>query len=203
MNTPSAINLMEQVRQHFSENIQTHIQSADNLAPQIVKAAQILVETLIQGHKILTCGNGESAADAQRLVTGLLHRFEVERPSLPIISLNCGTAVMTAIANDQDYSLIFSKQIEALAQTGDTLVLFSSSGNSQNILKAAEAGHHRGAKIIALTGKDGGKLAKLLTNNDIEIRVPADRIARIQECHILTTHCLCDLIDQQLFKSDN
>lgn len=195
------MNLSELVRQHFSDNIQTQIQSADSLTPQIIKAGQLLAEALIQGHKILSCGNGESAADAQRLATGLLHKFEVDRPSLPIMSLNTDMGVMTAIANDEHYSQIFSKQIEAFAQAGDVLVLISTSGNAQNILKAAEAAHHRNAKIIALTGKDGGKLAKLLTNHDIEIRVPSDRSARIQESHVLTIHCLCDLIDQQLFKN--
>jgi len=195
------LNLSELVHQHFSDNIQTQIQSADTLTPQIIKAGQLLAEALIQGHKILTCGNGESAADSERLAASLLNKFEIERPSLPVVSLNASMGVITAIANDDYYAQIFSKQIEALAQTGDVLVLLSTSGNSQNILKAAEAAHHRNARIIALTGKDGGKLAKLLTNHDIEIRVPSDRSARIQESHILTIHCLCDLIDQQLFKN--
>jgi DnaA initiator-associating protein len=195
------LNLSELVHQHFSDNIQTQIQSADTLAPQIIKAGQLLAESLIQGHKILICGNGESAADSERLAASLLNKFEIERPSLPVISLSGGMGVITSIANDDHYSQIFSKQIEALAQAGDVLVLLSTGGNSPNILKAAEAAHHRNAKIIALTGKDGGKLAKLLTNHDIEIRVPSDRSARIQECHLLTIHCLCDLIDQQLFKN--
>ncbi len=198
---PHPLNFSELIHQHFSDNIQTQIQSADTLTPQITKAGQLLAEILIQGHKILTCGNGESAADSERLALSLLNKFEIERPSLPVISLNTGTGIITAIANDDHYAQIFSKQIEALAQAGDVLVLLSTNGNSQNMLKAAEAAHHRNARIIALTGKDGGKLAKLLTNHDVEIRVPSDRSARIQECHLLIIHCLCDLIDQQLFKN--
>ena len=193
------MNMVEHVRQHFTDSIQAKIEAADMLAPKIADGAKLMVEALVAGNKILACGNGGSAADAQHFSAELLNRFEVERPPLPGIALTTDSSTLTAIGNDYDYSQVFSKQVEALGQEGDILFAISTSGNSGNVIKAIEAAHNRGLKVVALTGKDGGKMASVLSNNDVEIRVPATRTARIQECHLLCLHCLCDLIDQSLF----
>lgn len=195
------MNMVEHVRQHFTDSIQAKIEAADVLAPHIAQGAQIMVEALVAGHKILACGNGGSAADAQHFSAELLNRFEVERPPLPGIALTTDSSTLTAIGNDYDYSQVFSKQVEALGQEGDVLFAISTSGNSGNVIKAIEAAHNRGMKVVAMTGKDGGAMAAKLTQNDVELRVPATRTARIQECHLLCLHCLCDLIDQSLFGS--
>ena len=190
---------VKQVQQHFSDSIQTKITAADTLAEIIVRAAEILVTALLAGRKILICGNGGSAADAQHFSAELLNRFETERPSLPAIALTADTATITAIANDDRFEQIFAKQIRGLGQAGDVLLAITTSGNSPNILQAVQAAHSLDIKTVALTGKQGGELVKLLKADDIEIRVPADNTARIQETHILILHCFCDLIDKQLF----
>lgn len=190
---------VKQVQQHFSDSIQTKIKAADTLAETIVRAAEMLVNALLAGKKILICGNGGSAADAQHFSAELLNRFETERPSLPAIALTTDTATITAIANDSRFEQIFAKQIRGLGQSGDILLAITTSGHSPNILQAVQAAHSLDIKIVALTGKQGGELANLLAADDIEIRVPADNTARIQETHILILHCFCDLIDKQLF----
>ena len=187
------------IQQHFSESIQTKIEAADKLPTSIAKAAEILIQALVHGKKILSCGNGGSAGDAQHFSAELLGRFERERPELPAIALSTDTSTITAIANDYSYDEIFSKQVRALANEGDILLAISTSGNSKNVLHAIQTAHQRQAKVIALTGKNGGKMAEMLKASDVEIRVPATRTARIQECHLLIIHCLCDLIDQGLF----
>ena len=190
---------IERVQQLFSDSIQTKIRAADTIAEPIVNGGQMLVNCLLAGHKILACGNGGSAADAQHLSAELLNRFETERPELPAIALTTDSSTITSIANDYDYSQVFAKQIRALGQAGDVLVAISTSGNSPSITSAVQAAQSRRMHTLALTGKQGGELASILGEQDLEIRVPAESTARIQETHILILHCLCDLIDRQLF----
>ena len=186
----------------FTESIQTKIDAADSLPDHIARAADILVNALTSGNKILCCGNGGSAGDAMHFASEMLNRFERERPSLPAIALNTDVNTMTAIANDYGYEEVYSKQVKALGQTGDILVAFSTSGNSKNVIHAIKAALSRDMLIIAMTGKDGGEMAGLLSTNDVEIRVPSPSTARIQEVHLLVIHTLCDLIDNRLFGSD-
>jgi len=194
------MDLLARIKTHFEESIKTKTIASATLSETILEASQLFVECLLNNNKILVCGNGGSAADSQHFASELINRFEIERPiSLPAIALTTDTSTITSIANDYSYSEIFAKQIRALGQAGDILLLISTSGNSESILRACEAAQSRDLKIIALTGKDGGSLASLLNSSDIEIRVPGSSTARIQETHLLIIHCLCDLIDKQLF----
>src|SRR3990167_8462009 len=195
------MNLATHVKQIFNDSIQTQITAADTLSEVIAKAAELMVEALLNNHKILCCGNGGSAADAQHFSAEMLNRYEAERPSLPAIALTTDTSTITSIANDYHFNEIFSKQIKALGQAGDILLAFSTSGNSKNIIDAMIAAHHRQMHIIILTGRDGGDVPPLLGPTDIEIRVPSESTARIQETHGIVIHCLCDIIDKQLFKT--
>lgn len=190
---------MERVQNHFAQSIQTKIATADMLSEHIVRASEYLVAALLAGKKILACGNGGSAADAQHFAAELVNRFEVERPGLPAIALTTDVSCITSIANDYSYKEIFSKQVEALGQAGDVLLALSTSGKSPNVNLAIEAAHMKKMTVVALTGRDGGTLAPLLATSDLEIRIPANVTARIQETHILVLHCLCDLIDFSLF----
>lgn len=194
--------LSERVKNHFSESIQTKITSADQISDQIAAAGQLCVDALLANHKILACGNGGSASDAQHFSSELLNRYLCERPSLPAIALSTDTSTITAIANDYHYDQVFSKQIKALGQPGDILLAITTSGQSKNILEAIDAAHAREMKVIALTGRDGGPLAPLLAPDDIELRVVSDITARIQETHLLIIHCLCDIIDYSLFSAE-
>ena len=162
-----------------------------------------MVGSLLNDGKILSCGNGGSAGDAQHFSAELLNRFEKERPGLPAIAITTDSSTLTAIANDYSYNEIFSKQVSALGQSNDVLLAISTSGNSANVMEAMKAAHERDMKIVALTGRDGGAMADLLSTEDIEIRVPADRTARIQEVHLVVIHCLCDYIDTKLFGGDD
>ena len=189
----------ERLRKHFEESIQIKQASLMELGPLIEDAAQLMVSSLLQQGKILSCGNGGSAADAQHFSSELINRFETERPSLPAIALTTDSSTITSIANDYHYAEIFSKQVLALGQNNDILLAISTSGNSLNVVKAIQAAHERGMRIIAFTGRDGGEIAELLQAEDIELRVPADRTAYIQEVHLMLIHCICDLIDHQLF----
>lgn len=161
----------------------------------------MIFSRLLEGNKVLSCGNGGSAGDAQHFSSEMLNRYERERPGLPAIALTTDSSTVTSIANDYDFSQIFSRQIEALGQPNDLLLAISTSGNSNNVNKAIQSAHDREMSIVALTGRDGGNLVKLLTTGDVEIRVPSDVTARIQETHLLIIHCLCDLVDQQLLGS--
>ncbi len=190
---------LTRIQNHFEESIQTKQASMMELGETIDQAAQALVECLLGQGKILTCGNGGSAADAQHFSSELINRFETERPSLPAIALTTDSSTITSIANDYHYAEIFSKQVMALGQEKDVLLAISTSGNSSNVNKAIEAAHERDMRVIAFTGKDGGELAGELRQGDIELRVPSDRTAYIQEVHLMLIHCLCDLIDHQLF----
>lgn len=186
------------IQTHFRESIETKINAAEALADPIANAAGLIVHALLEGHKILTCGNGGSAGDATHFSSEMLNRYERERPPFPAIALTTDTSTLTSIANDYRYEDVFSKQIRALGQEGDILMAISTSGQSPNILRAIEAAHARGMHVISLSGKDGGKVTGLLTGQDVEIRVPSMKTARIQETHLLIIHCLCDLIDNSI-----
>jgi D-sedoheptulose 7-phosphate isomerase len=187
----------ERVLEHFRESIAVKQASAE-LAPLIAAAAHLMTEALLADGKILTCGNGGSAADAQHFSAELLNRFELERPGLPAIALTTDSSTLTSIGNDYEFAEIFAKQVRALGQGDDVLFAISTSGHSQNVLRAIHAAHERGLKVVALTGRDGGSIAEALHADDLELRVPAQRTCRIQEVHILIIHCLCDLIDAEL-----
>lgn len=191
--------LQQRIKNHFGESIQTKITSADTLSEKIAKAGDMLTQCLIDGQKILTCGNGGSSCDATHFSSEMLNRYLHERPALPAIALTCDSATISAIGNDYHFEEVFAKQVRALGQSGDVLIAITTSGNSANICKAIQAAHDRNLKIIALTGKDGGQVAKLLMHEDLEIRVPSSVTARIQETHLLIIHCFCDVIDFRLF----
>lgn len=191
--------LAGRVRDHFAASIDTKTRSAALLVKPIVAAADLMVRCLLADGKILSCGNGGSAGDAQHFSSEMLNRFERERPALPAIALSTDTSTLTSIANDYSYQEIFAKQLRALGREGDVLLAISTSGNSGNVLEAIKVAHQRGIRVVALTGRDGGKMAELLRSDDIEIRVPSNVTARIQEVHLLVIHCLCDLIDTHLF----
>ncbi|MCK4840685.1 MAG: phosphoheptose isomerase [Methylococcales bacterium] len=193
------MSLQDRIIKHFSESIQTKQDAMNSLSELIAFASQKMVESLVNDKKILACGNGGSAGDAQHFSSEMLNRFERERPALPAIALTTDTMTITSIANDYHFDEIFAKQIRALGQQGDILLVYTSSGNSNNIISAVKAAHDKEISIIALTGKDGGTLSSILKEPDLEIRVPSESTARIQEVHLLITHCLCDLIDHQLF----
>ncbi len=193
------MSLQDRIINHFTDSIQTKQESMSSLCELIEFASQKIVESLINDKKILACGNGGSAGDAQHFSSEMLNRFERERPALPAIALTTDTLTLTSIANDYHFDEVYAKQIRALGQQGDILLVYTTSGNSTNIVSAIKAAHDKDINVIALTGKDGGSVASILKESDIEIRVPSESTARIQEVHLLITHCLCDLIDQQLF----
>lgn len=192
----------ELIIRHFSDSIDAKIRAADALPPLIADAAEVMVQSLLNEGKILACGNGGSAGDAQHFVSELLNRFERERPSLPAVSLCADSQTISSIANDSSFNEIYSKQVRALGQQGDVLLAFSTTGMCPNLVQAIQAAHDRDLCIIALTGKDGGDMSRLLHPEDIEIRVPSNEAPRIQEVHTLVIHCLCDLIDQHLFATE-
>ncbi|MDY6943074.1 MAG: phosphoheptose isomerase [Pseudomonadota bacterium] len=193
------MNAIERINRLFQESITTKQQALGTLAHPIAEAGAMMASALANGHKILSCGNGGSAGDAQHFSAELLNRFERERPALPAIALTTDGSTLTSIANDYAYEQVFSKQVEALGQRGDILLAISTSGHSPNVIKAISSAHDKGVSVVALTGRDGGPMADLLKPNDIELRVPGQSTARIQETHILIIHCLCDLIDERLF----
>lgn len=196
------MDMQSRIQKLFLDSIETKQQALAVLVPAIEQASQLMVDALLSEHKILSCGNGGSAGDAQHFSSELLNRFERERPSLPAIALTTDSSTITSIANDYSYNEVFSKQIRALGQSGDVLLAISTSGNSANVVQAIHAAHDREMTVVALTGREGGEIASLLLPNDVEIRVPSPRTARIQEVHLLVIHCLCDLIDCQLFGSE-
>ncbi|MCC2618295.1 phosphoheptose isomerase [Aestuariibacter halophilus] len=191
--------MLDNIKANFTESIQTKIAAIEILPPAIERAAMMMVEALIRGNKILACGNGGSAMHAQQFVAKLLNRYERDRPSLPALSLTADNATITSIANDYSYDEVFSKQVRALGQTGDILLAISTSGHSRNVIHAMEAALSRDMTIVALTGSDGGEMAGLLGPSDVEIRVPSNRAARIEEVHLLVIHSLCECIDNSLF----
>jgi len=187
--------ITDTVKQLFHDSAETKRAAAEVLAVPIAQAVELVVNTLREGGKILSCGNGGSAGDAQHFSSELLNRFDRDREGLPAIALTTDSSTITSIANDYDFTKVFSKQVHALGQPEDVLLAISTSGNSPNVLRAVEAAHKRGMRVVALTGRDGGEMAALLRDNDVEIRVPSQSTARIQEVHLLVIHCLCHQID--------
>jgi D-sedoheptulose 7-phosphate isomerase len=188
----------QRIQQHFIESADLKFQSAQSLSRPISEAAQAAVACVTGGGKILACGNGGSAADAQHFAAEFVGRYERERPELGAIALTTDTSIITAIANDYDFTSIFSRQVRALGQSGDVLLAITTSGNSANVLAAVEAAHQRDMVVVALTGRSGGKMNQALRDTDVHICVPHDRTARVQEVHLLTIHCICDGVDAQL-----
>ena len=190
--------LEQRIEQHFIDSADLKYQSAQALSKPIGAAISAILASVTSGGKVLACGNGGSAADAQHFAAEFVGRFERERPELGAIALSTDSSILTAIANDYHYDQIFSKQVRALGQSGDVLLAITTSGNSANVLAAIEAAHERDMTVIALTGKGGGKMLQALRETDVHICVPHERTARIQEVHLLTIHCICDGVDTQL-----
>ena len=196
------IDYEKRIREHFAESARLKQDAGAELAPQIARGAAVLTECLLADGKILSCGNGGSAADAQHFAAELVGRFERERPELPAIALTTDTSLLTAVANDYSFEQIFAKQVRALGDKGDVLLAISTSGNSANVIAAIEAAHQREMRVVALTGKGGGRIGELLAPADVHLCVPHARTARIQEVHLLMIHCLCDVIDATLLGDD-
>ena len=194
------MNLKELIAQNFTESIEAKQKAAQHIQPSVEKAINILTTAFKSGNKILICGNGGSAADSQHFAAEFTGRYEMERTPLPAIALTTDTSALTAIGNDYSFDVVFSKQVEALGNSGDVLLGISTSGNSGNVIKAIAVAHSKGMKIITLTGKDGGKIPKMLNDTDVNICVPVNRTARIQEVHLLVLHTICDAVDNILFK---
>ena len=183
------------IRDHFSISTQTATATVEAISDQIVQAAARTVQTLDNDGKILICGNGGSASDAQHFAAELVCRYERDRKALGAIALTADTAVLTAAGNDYDFSKIFSRQVQALGRSGDLLVAITTSGQSDNVSLAVETALEMGIQVVALTGKDGGKLAPLIADKGLELRVPSGVTARIQEAHAIIIHCICDLVE--------
>ena len=192
------MSIEQRIRDHFADSAKTKLAAVDAMAAPIAAAADVMVKSLQADGKIMACGNGGSAGDSQHFSAELLNRFERERRPLAAIALSTDTSTLTSIANDYSYQEVFSKQVYALGRKGDVLLAISTSGNSPNVMEAMKVAKEKGIRIVALTGKGGGKMAALLGPDDIHLCVPADRTARIQEVHLLAIHCLCDGIDQTL-----
>ena len=190
--------LEQRIEQQFIDSADLKYQSAQILCKPIAAAVQAILASVTSGGKVLACGNGGSAADAQHFAAEFIGRYERERPELAAIALTTDSSILTAIANDYDFSVIFSKQIRGLGVAGDVLLALSTSGNSANVLAAIEAAHEREMTVVALTGRSGGKITQALRETDVHICVPHDRTARIQEVHLLVLHCICDGVDTQL-----
>jgi len=191
--------IQSRIAAHFTESANLKLAASQALTEPLARAAQILVDTLRGGGKILSCGNGGSAADAQHFAAELVNRFEMERPPLAAIALSTDTSSLTSIANDYSYQQVFSKPLRAIGRRGDALLAISTSGNSANVLDAIHAAHELGVRVVALTGNGGGKMGAALRPEDAHVCVPHGKTARIQEVHLLCIHCLCDAIDTLLF----
>ena len=191
--------LSARVAAHFVESANLKLAASQSLAGPVARAGTLLADCLRGGGKVLACGNGGSAADAQHFAAELINRFETERPPLAAVALTTDSSTLTSIANDYAYQQVFSKQLRAIGRRGDVLLAISTSGNSGNVLEAIGAAHELGVRVIALTGSGGGKVASLIKADDVHICVPHRNTAWIQEVHLLVLHCLCDGIDFQLF----
>ena len=196
------MDLSTRIRKNFTESVRIKQQALDGVAPGIARAAESLERAFTAGRKVLSCGNGGSASDAQHFSSEMLNRFVIQRPGLPVIALTTDSSALTSIANDDDFIAVFSRQIHALGNEGDVLLAISTSGNSANILAACQAAQSRDMQVILLSGRDGGKASGMLRDGDIEICVPGTSTARIQEVHILVIHCLCDLVDTLLSEKE-
>ncbi len=190
--------LEQRIQQHFVDSADLKYQAAQALSKPISDAIGAILASVTSGGKVLACGNGGSAADAQHFAAEFVGRYERERPELAALALTTDSSILTAIANDYDYNVVFAKQVRALGGPGDVLLALSTSGNSANVLAAIEAAHEREMTVVALTGKGGGKMGQALRETDVHICVPHDRTARIQEVHLLALHCICDGVDAQL-----
>ena len=199
---PADARLVQRVAAHFADSAKLKSEAATVLGEPIARAAIVLAQALKAGGKVLACGNGGSAADAQHFAAELVNRFEAERPPLAAVALTTDSSNLTSIANDYAWEQVFAKQLRAIGRRGDVLLAISTSGNSANVIEALAAAHDIGVRVIALTGKGGGKMAALLARDDVHICVPHQNTARIQEVHLLVLHCLCDAIDHQLFGSN-
>ena len=196
------MDLISRISQHFTDSARTKLDAVELLAAPIAGAVELMVGALVGNGKILACGNGGSAADAQHFAAELVGRFEMERQGLAAIALTTDTSIMTAVANDYGYPAVFERQVRALGQSNDVLLAISTSGHSPSIIEAIRAAHDNERSVVALTGKGGGKVGEILRDTDVHICVPAERTARIQEVHLLTVHCLCDAIDCMLLGVD-
>ena len=190
--------LEQRIHQHFVDSADLKYQAAQPLSKPIADAVQAILASVTSGGKVLACGNGGSAADAQHFAAEFVGRYERERPELAALALTTDSSILTAIANDYDFNVVFAKQVRALGGPGDVLLAISTSGNSANVLAAIEAAHEREMTVVELTGKGGGKMGQALRETDVHICVPHDRTARIQEVHLLALHCICDGVDAQL-----
>jgi D-sedoheptulose 7-phosphate isomerase len=193
------MDLTAHLKQHFQEGIELRQRMAETMPAEIAKAGTALAEALRAGNKVLACGNGGSAADSQHFAAEIVGRFERERPGMPAIALTVDTSAITAIANDYDWNSVFSKQVQALGQPGDVLLGISTSGNSKNVVEAIRAAHAKNMAVIALTGRDGGAMARMLAPTDHHLNVAHPRTMRVQEIHLLAIHCLCEVVDNVLF----
>ena len=193
------MDLTAQLKQHFDEGIELRRRMAETMPAAIARAGTALAQALKGGHKVLACGNGGSAADSQHFAAEIVGRFERERPGMPAIALTVDTSAITAIANDYDWNSVFSKQLHALGQPGDVLLGISTSGNSKNVIEAIKAAHEKNMVVIALTGRDGGEMAKMLRPTDHHLNVAHPRTMRVQEIHLLVIHCLCEVVDNVIF----
>ncbi len=189
---------IERIKQIFDDSIAVKTEAAFALGPKIVEASESILECLMGNNKVMTCGNGGSAADAQHFSSEMLNRFERERPGLAAIALTTDASTITSVANDYQFAEIFAKQIRALGRPGDVVLAFSTSGDSNNIIGAIDAAHEQDARVVLLSGRDGGEAARTLMQKDVEIRVPSFSTARIQEVHLMIVHCICDLVDDHL-----
>jgi D-sedoheptulose 7-phosphate isomerase len=193
------MDLIAHLRTHFEEGIELRKRMAQTMPADIVKAGEGIAAAVRAGHKVLSCGNGGSAADSQHFAAEMVGRFERERAGLPGIALTTDTSALTAIANDYDFDRVFSRQVEALGQEGDFLLAISTSGNSKNVIEAIKAAHAKNLSVIALTGRDGGAMAKMLRPRDFHLNVAHPRTMRVQEIHLLAIHCLCEVVDNVIF----
>ncbi len=189
------MDLISRISQHFTDSAQTKLDAIELLAAPIAGAVELMVGALVGNGKILACGNGGSAADAQHFAAELVGRFEMERQGLAAIALTTDSSIMTAVANDYGYATVFERQVRALGQPGDVLLAISTSGNSPSVVEAVRSAHDNDLRVVALTGKGGGEIGRMLRDSDVHLCAPSDRTARIQEIHLLTVHCLCDGID--------
>ncbi|HRO61939.1 MAG TPA: phosphoheptose isomerase [Burkholderiaceae bacterium] len=189
---------IQRIRDHFEDSARLKREAADLLAEPIARAVELITSAFAADHKLLACGNGGSAADAQHLAAELIGRFERERPELAAIALTTDTSILTAVGNDYAFDQVFARQVRGLGRDGDVLVAISTSGNSPNVVAAAQAARERGLSLVAMTGRGGGRLGEMIGDGDVHMCVPHDRTARIQEVHLLILHCLCDGIDASL-----
>ena len=193
------INIENRITRHFQDSIDTKQRVAAALTPHIATASHSMMNCLKNGGKILSCGNGGSAADSQHFAAELVGRFEREREELAAIALTTDSSILTAVGNDYSFDEIFSKQVRALGKRGDILFAISTSGNSKNVVAAIDAAHLKGMNVVAMTGRNGGNIAGLMQTGDVLLNVDSQVTTRIQEVHLLMLHCLCDAIDNLMF----